>query len=118
MHAEILQHTANVLSQAQREKYFTDGYVGLPGLVGEDWMQRLQKVTNEFIEISRSVSNGSNGGAKDKRFDLEPDHTAAAQAHEREDAGVQHQHLAHGAERTIGLAERAHVSAGLVQSWV
>lgn len=90
MHAEILQHPANILTQAQREKYFVDGYVGLPGLVGADWMKRLQKVTNEFIEISRTIPGRSEGKVKDKRFDLEPDHSAAAPRIRRLNSPVDH----------------------------
>jgi ectoine hydroxylase len=88
MHAEILQHEANILSQAQREKYFADGYVGLPDLVGSEWMKRLQKVTNEFVEISRTIPGQA--GAKDKRFDLEPDHKPEAPRIRRLNSPVDH----------------------------
>ncbi len=69
----VLENAAKILTQAQREKYFRDGYVGVPGLVGDEWLQRLNKVTAEFVEASRHVT-----GKEDKRFDLEPDHTPEA----------------------------------------
>ncbi len=69
---EILARPARALTQAQREKYFADGYVGVDALVGEPWLSRLREVTTEFVEMSRNADAG------DKRFDLEPDHTAAS----------------------------------------
>ncbi|GIS19161.1 MAG: hypothetical protein CM15mP120_10770 [Pseudomonadota bacterium] len=36
------------------------------------WLERLNQVTNEFIEVSKDYSSAR----KDKRFDLEPDHSA------------------------------------------
>ena len=66
----ILSRRANILSQAQREAYFTDGFVGVEGLVGDPWLGKLQDVTAEFIDISRNIKG------KDRRFDLEPNHSA------------------------------------------
>lgn len=65
---EILDRPARILDQADRQRYFHDGYLGVSGLVGADWLKRLNDVTNEFIELSRAVVG------RDKRFDLEPDH--------------------------------------------
>ena len=50
---EILNRPAKLLTQAQREAYFTDGFVGVEGLVDARWLERLNQVTNEFIEISK-----------------------------------------------------------------
>jgi len=69
---QILERTPRVLTQAQRQKYFDVGYVGLPGLVDRQWLERLNRVTQEFIELSRDADS------EDKRFDLEPDHTPDA----------------------------------------
>ena len=66
----ILSRRANILSQAQRAAYFNDGFVGVEGLVGDPWLGKLQDVTAEFIDISRSIKG------KDRRFDLEPNHSA------------------------------------------
>ena len=66
----IIERPAKILSQRQREAYFRDGFIGVEGLVGEPWLSRLRDVTNQFIELSRSVQG------KDKRFDLEASHSA------------------------------------------
>jgi hypothetical protein len=68
-HAEILAREPKTLTQQQREKYFADGYVGVASLVGSDWLERLGRVTREFIDLSREIDRS------DKRFDLEPDHS-------------------------------------------
>jgi hypothetical protein len=69
-HAEILARAPNVLTQSQRQKYFDDGYLGVTSLVSTPWLDRLNTVTNEFVDLSRRIDR------KDPRFDLEPDHTA------------------------------------------
>ncbi len=68
---KILKHPPKLLSQAQRERYFRDGFIGVDRLVGQNWLSKLQTVTKEFIEQSRHIQG------KDKRFDLEPSHSAA-----------------------------------------
>jgi ectoine hydroxylase-related dioxygenase (phytanoyl-CoA dioxygenase family) len=61
-----------VLSPAQRAAYERDGFLALPSLVDAGWLARLDAVTAEFVEQSRSMT------ASNLLFDLEPDHTAAA----------------------------------------
>ena len=51
---EILSHPARVLSQEQREHYFTYGYVGVQDLVPTDIISGLINVTNEFVDLSRN----------------------------------------------------------------
>jgi ectoine hydroxylase len=58
----------NVLTKEQRNKYLADGFVGVEGLVSDEWLDRLRNVTASFVEESRAIS------ASDKRFDLEPNH--------------------------------------------
>jgi ectoine hydroxylase len=58
-----------VLSADQRAAYERDGFIALPGLVGADWLKRLQNVTSEFVDQSRSLTQST------PFFDLEPDHT-------------------------------------------
>lgn len=65
---QILAIPPRVLTQAQREAYFTDGYVLLEKIVGDDWIRRLREATDEMIERSRKVTKS------DAVFDLEPDH--------------------------------------------
>lgn len=65
---EILNRPAKALSQAQREHYFENGYLGAPSLIGRDWLERLNERTAFYIDESRHADG-------DRRFDLEPDHT-------------------------------------------
>ena len=65
----ILARRPRVLTQAQREHYFQHGYVGAPGVVPRAWLDRLNERTAAYVEESRQA-NG------DRRFDLEPDHSA------------------------------------------
>lgn len=67
---QVLAQPAKVLSQAQREQYFTDGYVLLERIVPQEWIDRLLAVTHEFVERSRALTRS------DAIFDLEPAHTA------------------------------------------
>lgn len=69
---DILARPTRLLSQADREQYFSDGYLSVAQLVDETWMAQLRDVTSAFIEESRQVSG------KDARFDVEPDHSADA----------------------------------------
>jgi hypothetical protein len=81
---DILQRPAKALTQAQREGYFRDGFIGVECLVGRKWLDQLNDVTNEFIQISRSVQG------KDRRFDLEPDHSASSPRIRRLNSPVDH----------------------------
>ena len=65
---DILKNPARVLSQAQREKYFNDGFVSVEEIVPNDVLRELQAVTNEFQEKSRAVSQS------DDTFDIGPGH--------------------------------------------
>jgi ectoine hydroxylase-related dioxygenase (phytanoyl-CoA dioxygenase family) len=66
----VLAQTPLVLDQVQRERYFADGFLTVPGYVGDSWLDRLRKVVAEKIELSRTLA------ASDEQFDLAPDHTA------------------------------------------
>ena len=59
-----------VLSPDQRSAYERDGFIALTGVVGEDWLNRLRKVTAEFVDKTRSMTEST------PLFDLERDHTA------------------------------------------
>jgi hypothetical protein len=47
---KILSHKPKVLSDAQRNSYFKDGYLVLDRFVSDEWLDRLWAVTNEFID--------------------------------------------------------------------
>jgi ectoine hydroxylase len=68
---QILKIPARVLSQQQREDYFTNGYILLERFIGNEWLKKLRDATNELVEESKKVTKS------DTIFDLEPDHTAA-----------------------------------------
>ena len=53
---EILAIEPRVLTQAQREFYFREGYLLLPGVIGPDWIGRLREATDRLVERSRGVS--------------------------------------------------------------
>jgi ectoine hydroxylase len=67
----ILEHRPLVLAQRERERYFADGYLTVPGYIGAAWLRRLRAVVADKIEASRALS------ASDEQFDLAPDHSAA-----------------------------------------
>jgi ectoine hydroxylase len=69
---QILSIPARVLTQAQREFYFTEGYILLERVIGDDWLAKLRSATDELIERSRKVTKS------DAVWDLEPDHRADA----------------------------------------
>lgn len=65
---QILAIPPRVLTQAQREFYFSEGYILLERIIGDEWIARLRAATEELVERSRVVTRS------DKIFDLEPDH--------------------------------------------
>ncbi|MGE0800007.1 MAG: phytanoyl-CoA dioxygenase family protein [Lautropia sp.] len=68
----ILAIPPKVLTQSQREHYFREGYLLLPGVIDADWLARLRAATDGLIERSRAISRS------DAVFDLEPGHSAEA----------------------------------------
>jgi len=73
----ILARKPLALTQPQRQKYFLDGYVGVESLVSNSWLEKLNSVTEEFVELSRTLRIDDEG-KQDRRFDLEPGHTPEA----------------------------------------
>jgi ectoine hydroxylase len=69
---EILAHPPAVLTQAQRESYFADGYLFLERLVDEKGLAKLRAATSDMIERSRAVD------ASNDVFVLSPGHSAAS----------------------------------------
>ena len=82
-HEEILAREPKLLKQEDRNCYFERGYLGVSGLVSQEWLDRLNEVTDEFVLASREV-NG-----KDGRFDLEPDHSSSVPRIRRLNAPVE-----------------------------
>ena len=69
---QILAIPPKVLTQAQREFYFAEGYLLLERAIDEAWLARLRAATDELVERSRAVTQA------DAVFDLEPRHSASA----------------------------------------
>ena len=69
---QVLAHSPKVLTDAQREAYFRDGYLLLERFVPDDWLTTLRGLSERFIDESRQQT------VSDEKFDLEPDHCANA----------------------------------------
>jgi ectoine hydroxylase len=69
---QVLAIPPKVLTQEQREHYFSEGYLYLERAISEDWIRRLRAATDELVELSRKVTQS------DVIFDLEPAHRADA----------------------------------------
>ena len=68
----VLSNPARVLTQAQRERYFKDGYLAVESLFGADEVTRISAVVDGFVEWSRGEK------ASGSIFDLAPGHCAEA----------------------------------------
>src|SRR5213593_3933995 len=62
---------APLLTDAQVQSYHRDGYLAVPGVLDAAQIGALRRVTDAFVERSRSVAKS------DALFDLDPRHTAA-----------------------------------------
>lgn len=67
---DIRRQPTKVLTEDQREAYFTDGYLVLEEVISPEWLQRLRDATDEMLDKSRAVTES------DDAFVLEPDHSA------------------------------------------
>ncbi|MEM7058184.1 MAG: phytanoyl-CoA dioxygenase family protein [Pseudomonadota bacterium] len=66
---EVLSYAPRVLTQAQREKYFNDGFVSVEEIVPADMLAELQAVTAEFVEKSKPETEPG------RVFDIGPGHS-------------------------------------------
>ena len=65
---QVLALKPKILKQAQREAYFTDGFLLVERAISDDWIRKLRAATDELVERSRKVTKS------DPVFDLEPAH--------------------------------------------
>ena len=65
---QVLAIPPKVLTRAQREQYFSEGYLYLERAISDEWIARLRAATEELVERSRKVTQS------DAIFDLEPKH--------------------------------------------
>ena len=56
---EVLSHPSSVLSQAEREAYFQNGYVLCRGLLNQTWLMRMRDAYARAVERSRSVAKSN-----------------------------------------------------------
>ncbi len=66
---EILGFTPSVLTKAQREFYFENGYLLVEKALSEEWVLRLRSATDEMIDRSREITQS------DAVWDLEEGHS-------------------------------------------
>ena len=67
---DILKHDGRVLTQAQREFYFENGFMAAQGLIPREWTDLVKVASNERIEASRQETESGD------EFDLAPEHCA------------------------------------------
>ena len=67
---DILAEQPIVMSDADRVRYFTEGFATVEGVTPPDMLDRIRAKSAEFLEQSRSV------GASNEAFDLGPRHSA------------------------------------------
>jgi ectoine hydroxylase-related dioxygenase (phytanoyl-CoA dioxygenase family) len=67
---EVRRITPKILTNEQREFYFSNGYLLLEEVISTDWLTRLRTATEEMIERSRTIDRS------DAVFDIEPGHSA------------------------------------------
>ncbi len=81
---QVLAIPARVLTQAQREFYFREGYILLEQIIGGEWIGKLRAATEELVERSRKVTRS------DAVFDLEPAHRPDAPRLRRVSSPIEH----------------------------
>ena len=64
------RHDGLVLTDDQRRQYAEQGWIAVPGLVDDAWLDRLASVTDEFVEQSRTLTESN------VVFDLDAGHSA------------------------------------------
>jgi ectoine hydroxylase-related dioxygenase (phytanoyl-CoA dioxygenase family) len=57
--SDVLKHPARVLSEAQRQSYFTEGYLVLPDYVPAPWIERLRAATADLMDRSRAMTRSN-----------------------------------------------------------
>ena len=68
---DVLKHPARVLTEAQRAKYFADGFLVLPQYVPDPWLRRLQGALADLMQRSRAIARS------DETWILEEGHSPA-----------------------------------------
>lgn len=69
---DILSHAPNVLTQAQRQFYFDEGYLSVSGFIGAGWLERLRETTDRLLAEAATLEQSN------EAFDLGPGHGPGA----------------------------------------
>ena len=81
---EVISHPPRILTQAQRESYFEDGYLLLESIIPMDIVEKLRRTTEEMVDRTRGIAKS------DDVWDLEPGHSAESPRLRRLSAPVDH----------------------------
>jgi ectoine hydroxylase len=81
---DILALTPRLLTQAQREFYFENGYLLLERIIPEEWIEKLRHATDEVVEQTRQMT------LSDAIWDLEKGHSSAQPRLRRLSSPVDH----------------------------
>ena len=92
-----------MLTNGQIEHYREKGYLGVEGVFSADEVAELARVTDEFVDQSRGVTEHTDA------FDLEPDHTPEAPRLRRLKGPVKRHEVY---ERALGSRARELTTAG------
>ncbi len=68
LNEDVLKEPARVLTQAQRESYFENGYLVVESLIDPGWVARLNRLTQDFVTYSRQLDSSTDV------LDLAPEH--------------------------------------------
>jgi ectoine hydroxylase len=67
---QVLAIEPKLLTQAQREFYFENGYLLVEKVLSDEWVAKLRRTTDEMVDESRQITES------DAKWDLEEGHTA------------------------------------------
>ena len=81
---EVLRHPTRILSEAERQYYFDNGYVVVGQLLPDPWLERLRAAAAEIVERSRACVES------DAQYILEQGHSAATPRLQRLTSPVNH----------------------------
>jgi len=89
-----------MLTQEQIDFYHENGYLGVDNVLSTDEVADLQRVTDEFLEMSRAYTEHT------AAFDLEPGHTSEAPRLRRLKDPIEHHAVYDATLRHPGILER------------
>jgi len=84
---EVLAYPPKVLTQKQRKSYFKHGTLLLEGFVSEEWIEKLNKTTQKYVDLSRDYDASSKEGQSDMTSDASDEllhHLVFAPGHTRD----------------------------------